>query len=269
VRLPSEFVYQAFALLAIFIAIHALYAVLIRPRAEVILAEQSTRMREDANYVPPQSFYVILRDYEQESEVIFALWAFAIIGYKWVESRRERQLLESELLPGSEGMRILPSDSREYARQIEALPPDLRSLLLPRAILAGLQRFAATGNIQDVSAVAREICEAEAERLESERSMIRYVAWAIPSLGFIGTVRGIGLALSQAGKAVQGDVGPVVENLGTAFNSTLIALLLGMVLMFVIHQLELVQERLVRDAQGALDRDLIQRLDTRGRRESA
>jgi biopolymer transport protein ExbB/TolQ len=99
--------------------------------------------------------------------------------------------------------------------------------------------------------------------------MIRYIAWAIPSLGFIGTVRGIGLALAQAHKAVDGNITPVTENLGTAFNSTLIALLLSMALMFLVHQLELAQERLVRNAQTALDRDLIQHLDTRGRKENA
>ena len=36
------------------------------------------------------------------------------------------------------------------------------------------------------------MCEAESDRLDSEMSMIRYIAWAIPSIGFLGTVRGIG-----------------------------------------------------------------------------
>jgi biopolymer transport protein ExbB/TolQ len=90
--------------------------------------------------------------------------------------------------------------------------------------------------------------------------MIRYIAWAIPSLGFIGTVRGIGLALAQAQKAVEGDISGVTENLGVAFNSTLIALLLGLVLMFLIHQLQLHQERLVIEAEAYVDEHLIQHL---------
>jgi biopolymer transport protein ExbB/TolQ len=268
-RLPSELIFQIFSLLIAGTLVHALYAAVVRPRAEAILAEQAARMQSERDYVPEQSFYVIIRDYEQESEIIFGLWAFAIMAYKAVEARRERRLLESVLLPIKTGMRILPEDTREYARSLEALPDDLRKLLLPRAMLAGLQRFAATRNIQDVSALAREMCQGEGERLESELSMIRYIAWAIPSLGFIGTVRGIGLALGQAQRAVDGNIAPVTENLGTAFNSTLIALLISMILMFLMHQLELAQERLVRDAQTALDRDLIQHLDTRGTREPA
>ena len=52
-------------------------------------------------------------------------------------------------------MRVLPEDAREYARQIEALPPADAQCLLPRALLAALYRFGATRNVQDVSDAAR------------------------------------------------------------------------------------------------------------------
>jgi biopolymer transport protein ExbB/TolQ len=84
--------------------------------------------------------------------------------------------------------------------------------------------------------------ESESARLDSEQSMIRYIAWAIPALGFIGTVRGIGLALNEAHRAVEGDIAGVTENLGTAFNSTLIALLISIVVMFLV-QVAAVAER--------------------------
>ena len=90
--------------------------------------------------------------------------------------------------------------------------------------------------------------------------MIRYIAWAIPSVGFLGTVRGIGQALTQAHRAVQGDITGVTESLGVAFNSTLVALLLSLVLMFVLHQVQLVQERLVLDAESYVDEHLLQHL---------
>ena len=50
------------------------------------------------------------------------------------------------------------------------------------------------------------------------------------------------------------------QSLGVAFNSTLIALLISLVLMFLLHQLQLQQERLVMDTKNYLDRHLIQRL---------
>jgi biopolymer transport protein ExbB/TolQ len=90
--------------------------------------------------------------------------------------------------------------------------------------------------------------------------MIRYILWAIPSIGFIGTVRGIGDALGVANKAVSGDISGVTESLGVAFNSTLIALLISILLMFLVHQLQLVQERLAFESEDYLDEHLIRHL---------
>ena len=84
--------------------------------------------------------------------------------------------------------------------------------------------------------------------------MVRYIAWAIPSIGFIGTVRGIGDALGQAHKAVEGDIAGVTQSLGVAFNSTFVALLISILVMFLLHQLQLDQERLVLDTETYLDR---------------
>jgi biopolymer transport protein ExbB/TolQ len=92
---------------------------------------------------------------------------------------------------------------------------------------------------------------------------VRYIAWAIPSIGFLGTVRGIGRALSQAHKAVQGDIFDVTQSLGVAFNSTLIALLISIVLMFVLYQLQLLQERYVLDTEAYCEEKLTRRLHAR------
>ena len=150
--------------------------------------------------------------------------------------------------------------AREFARQIQALPEESQRMLLPRALLNALRRFNTTRNIQDVSSSTRDIYESEAERLESELSMIRYISWAIPSIGFIGTVRGIGEALAQADKAVKGDIAGVTQSLGVAFNSTFIALLISIFLMFLVHQLQLVQERLVFDSETYCDDKVIRHL---------
>jgi biopolymer transport protein ExbB/TolQ len=173
---------------------------------------------------------------------------------------RERRLLDVELVPIAEGMRILPEDTREFARQVQALPEDQQSSLLPRALLTALRRFSTTRSIQDVSSSTHTIFESEADRLESELSMIRYISWAIPSIGFIGTVRGIGEALAQADKAVQGDIAGVTQSLGVAFNSTFIALLISIFLMFLVYQLQLLQERLVFDSENYVDDKLIRHM---------
>ena len=126
--------------------------------------------------------------------------------------------------------------------------------------MTAIERFGATQNIQNVSTAARDVCASEGERMESELSIIRYIAWAIPSVGFIGTVRGIGDALGQAHRAVEGDITGVTTGLGVAFNSTFIALVISIVLMFFVHQLQLMQERLVLDSERYVDHELVRRL---------
>jgi biopolymer transport protein ExbB/TolQ len=213
--------------------------------------------------VQQRSIYVVIKDYEQEAEIILMLWALAILGYKAIEQRRERQVLEAELLRLADGMKILPEDTREYARQLESLPEETRNLLVPRALLAALARFGATRNVQDASTVAHGVCQSEADRLDSDLALLRYIAWAIPAIGFIGTVRGIGDALSQAHKAVTGDISGVTEGLGVAFNSTLIALLLSILLMFLMQQLQQAQERRVLDTETWLDQKIVRNLQAR------
>lgn len=82
------------------------------------------------------------------------------------------------------------------------------------------------------------------QQVESSYSTLRYIAWAIPSLGFIGTVLGIGAALAKAGSALY-DINLVTQPLGLAFDTTLIALLESMVLMFFIYHMQHKEESLL------------------------
>ena len=259
-NIPVEFVYQLFALIIAIIVVHVFYVSVVRPTAAQVMEEQNMQSQEDPDFVRERSTWVLIKDLEQESCFILMFWALAIMGYKAVRIGNERRLLEVDLVPVAEGMRILPEDTREFARQVQALPEDRQKMLLPRALLNALRRFSSTRNIQDVSTSTHTVCESEAEMLESELSMIRYISWAIPSIGFIGTVRGIGEALAQADKAVKGDIAGVTQSLGVAFNSTFIALLISIFLMFLVHQLQLIQERLVFDAENYVDEKVIRHL---------
>lgn len=244
-----EFVFQSAAFIVAVILVHSLYVTIVRPRADFIMAEQAALMDADPDYVQVRSVWVIIRDFEQEACFILMLWAIAIMVYKSVASARERAMLQAQLVPLDEGARILPEDAREYARQLQSMPAARRALLLPRSLLAALHRFSATQNIQDVSATAHAVAESEADRLETELSMVRYIAWAIPSVGFIGTVRGIGEALAQADQAIRGNIQGVTDSLGLAFNSTFVALILSIILMYFIHLLQSRQESLILDVE--------------------
>jgi biopolymer transport protein ExbB/TolQ len=259
----SDFLYQLFSLTIAIIIVHAVYVTVIRPNADAFIAAQRAAQEQGAIYEARTSIHVILKDYEQEWCFILGLWVIAIIGSKVKTALHEQGLMTKSLLELTPGTSILPEDTRQYARSLQALPDHERDYLLPRVLLAALQRFGSTGSISDVSAAVREVCDTESDRLDSELSMIRYVIWAIPSIGFIGTVRGIGQALAQAPRAVEGDIIGVTVSLGTAFNSTLIALIISMVIMLLMHQLQLMQERLVLDTQTYCDVNLLPHLQVR------
>jgi biopolymer transport protein ExbB/TolQ len=258
--MSSEFVYQLFALLIAVIVVHAVYVGVIRPSADAQIKSEMARQASGEDYVPERSFAVVIRDFEQEACFILLIWALAIMGYKARRNLHEQALLDRRLLEIPEGTSVLPQDAREYSRSLEALPEGEQDYLLPRTLLSALQRFATTGSIQAVSDTIKESCEVESDRLDSEMSMVRYIAWAIPSIGFIGTVRGIGDALGQAYKAVEGDISGVTVSLGVAFNSTFVALVLSIIIMFFLHQLQLSQERLVLDCQRYADKRLLRHL---------
>ena len=257
---PTEMVYQLFSLLLVFIIVHGVYVSLIRPKAEAFRVLEQARLVEQPDAVQEQNFYVVIRDYEQEACMILFFWALAILAYKGVVVWRQQGQLDEDFLQLPVNMPIGPEDTRELIGRLQELPRESRDFLLPSALLNAIQRFAATRNIQDAASAVRDTCETQGDRLDSELSTIRYIAWAIPSVGFIGTVRGIGAALAQAHRAVEGDITGVTQNLGVAFNSTFIALVLSIVMMFFIHQLQHRQERLIHDTGAYCQRNLINKL---------
>jgi len=259
-QLPTGLIFQVFTLLISFIIVHATYVTIVRPKAAQFIAFEQQQLAENPNYVQQRNFYVVIKDYEQEACFILMFWALAILGLKGTSGYRQKQLLNNDILQLPATLPIGPEDTRSLLDHLGKLTHPTNNYLLPRALRLGIQRFGVTGNIQDSATAVRDLCESEMERQESELSIIRYIAWAIPSVGFIGTVRGIGSALGQANRAVEGDITGVTQSLGVAFNSTFIALVISIVLMFFIHQLQLYQERLVLDSELYCNDNLIARL---------
>lgn len=260
----SEFFYQIVALVLSFVVVHTIYVGLVRPNAEAVLEleRQAIAAQQASGEIVniERSAWVVLKDYEQESCFILMLWVMAIMGLKAQAVRSQRGMFKQSLMSIEEGRKVLPEDVRKLSRPLEALPEPERGFLLPRALRAALNRYGSTASVGDVSNVVRDLCDTEADRLDSELSMVRYIAWAIPSIGFIGTVRGIGSALGNAHEAVAGNISAVTASLGVAFNSTFIALLISIVIMFLMHQITLMQERMVLEAQDYCDDNLIRHL---------
>lgn len=248
----SQMVKSLMALIISAITVHLAYIGYIRPQAEAII-----QAAKEVGQSAPRDLLVILKDYEQEVCIILMLWAGYLIISKCLAILKNQYLFSVDLLENSEES---GGDLKHVLSNLEGLPPETRSTPLVVALKASLRRYLITTDVQNTSDAVESSIEALAIRQDAENSMIRYLIWAIPSIGFIGTVRGIGGALAQADQALAGDIGGMTNSLGLAFNSTFVALLISIVLMFLLHQLLRLQDGLVVDTQAYCEKFLLKRI---------
>jgi biopolymer transport protein ExbB/TolQ len=250
-------------LLVVAVLVQVAYTFYVRPQAAGWEGQERAAIAANPEHKPSTSIWVIIKDPEQETAIILALWAFGLATLKHWSLGRHRRQLDAGLLRVPSGFRILPGDVREYSHKIDELPAKERDLIPARTVRRALKRFGETSNVQDAATTVHDYCESEAARLDSELAMIRFSVWAIPAIGFVGTVRGIGHALAGAQLALRGDTSAVTSGLGVSFNSTFVALSLSIVVMYVIHELQLRQERLVLDVELHVDDTVISNLQSR------
>jgi len=250
----SSMVKSVIGLIVSIITVHLAYIGYIQPEAKLVI-EAARNVGQSA----PRDLVVILKDYEQEICLILMFWGIFLILGKCGVILSERYLFNVDLFEG--GTRD-KDDLESVLKSLEALPIKVKNSPLVRTLMASLRRYLITRNVQDTSDAIESSVEALALKQETENSMIRYLIWAIPSIGFIGTVRGIGQALSMADQALAGNIAGMTESLGIAFNSTLVALLISIGLMFLLHQLQRLQDGLVVDTQDYCESFLLNRIST-------
>jgi biopolymer transport protein ExbB/TolQ len=253
--LSPEFLVPTIGLVLAILIVQPFYSLVVNPRVTDITLKQRVMAAQGASTgerSEQRSIFIIIKDREQQIELVFAIWGFIILGHKLLQVRRERRLFRLDFIRLQPCERIIPEDAldryKELRNAIER-EPRWRDRLLPDSMLAALHRFHATNSIQDAANAVKERSELAADRLDSSLSLVRYIAWAIPAIGFIGTVRGIGLALAFAEDAIKGDISPVTDALGLAFNSTLVALIISMGLMYFMHIVQSRQEAVILETQ--------------------
>lgn len=248
--MKNKLVINALVFLGLLIAVHMVYIGVVRPNAELALD-----IARQQGLAAPVTWAIRLKDWEQEICIIMMFWGVYLMLWKSYEIWDQNYLFTEDLLESE-----TQNENQTYLQTLYNLDPKHRDTSLVKTLIASLRRYEATRDVQNASSVINLCIESTAMKLEAGNSMILYFIWAIPSIGFIGTVRGISLALGEADKALSGDIAGMTENLGVAFNSTLIALLISVVLMALLHLLQNLQDGLVVNIEEYCDRYLVQRL---------
>jgi hypothetical protein len=190
-------------------------------------------------------------------------WGAFILLHRYLELRRQRRAFHMGLLPTDEGVRILPEDARPLQRKLDAVT-GRRPYILANMIRQALSKYAVSRSSTDASEAVRTQADVDLGRLVTSMATVHYLAWAIPSLGFLGTVRGLSGALSLAGEVndgtLQSFISQATRHLNVAFDCTLVALVFSLAIMFLLHSVQRDEEALVIDCQAYCQEHLINRL---------
>ncbi len=248
------------ALIISIIIVHFAYVGYVRPEANKIIETAQQQSQST-----PREFVVIIKDYEQEICFILMFWGCfmilsnykTILGTKYIFTLDLIKELEDE---ENKSAQAEPDVELLIQNIDKKLPKDCLKTPLIQTVRSSLLRYSVTKNVQNLSDAIESNLENISIRYDSENTMIRYLIWAIPSIGFIGTVRGIGQALSLADEALAGDISGMTDSLGVAFNSTFVALLISIFMMFLFHQLQRLQDSQILDTQEYCEKFIINRI---------
>ena len=120
--------------------------------------------------------------------------------------------------------------------QLDQAPAAWQNDYLVRRFRDALEYLRRSGTIKGLDEHLRYLADVDAGRQNAGYSFVRLVVWAIPILGFLGTVVGITMAIANLSpQALEASLPKVTGGLGVAFDTTALALALSMVLMFVQH----------------------------------
>lgn len=175
-------------------------------------------------------------------------------------ARWEASFLNQSFLPEDDEAVLQAEDLGPVRRRVARLF-DGDNGFLPSLIDLCILQFQASRSVDQVVSVLNSSLQLISHRLDLRYQLLRYLAWVIPTIGFIGTVVGIAGAMLYV-KEGQTDLDAVSGNLAIAFNTTIVALVQSAFLVLGIHVVQKEEEQSLNLAGHYTLRNLVNRLYT-------
>jgi biopolymer transport protein ExbB/TolQ len=151
-------------------------------------------------------------------------------------------------------------DCDRLLAQLDDLPARLQESYLARRLRESVEFVRRKGSADSLDAHLRHLEELDAVNMHSAYATLRIIIWAIPILGFLGTVIGITVAIaSLSPTALEQSMSEVTKGLGVAFDTTAQALALTMILMFTKALVEKMESRLLAEVDAKVSQELLGR----------
>jgi len=144
-------------------------------------------------------------------------------------------------------------------------PDRLSDSYLVRRLREALVYVQRKGSADTLDEHLRYASDLDAGRMHSSFALVRIVIWAIPILGFLGTVIGITLAIAKLGpQDLDKSLPAVVHGLKVAFDTTALALGLSIILMFAQFIIDRFEQRLLDRVDDQVAKELVGRFEEYG-----
>ena len=174
---------------------------------------------------------------------LFFFGGIAILFLKGRKIQFQQRALKLSAVPAEPEFILTETTAATVLARIHSLVDNPRHFVLLNRLDRALSNFKNIGQVGDVSAILRAQAENDEDQVASSYTVVNGLVWAIPVLGFIGTVLGLSLAIGRFTDTLQaaGDISliraslqGVTGGLATAFESTLVALTFTLILQLVI-----------------------------------
>lgn len=205
----------------------------------------------------------------QHAVVILFFWSLATLILKRFKLALQRKALDVKVLPEEAGFIISPSTVEQVLKRIHELAADPRNFMVLNRVEVALSNLRNLGRVGDVEEILRAQAAQDESQVETSYALIQGFVWAIPVLGFIGTVLGLSraigsftavLGVSEDVSAITGALGKVTAGLATAFDTTLVALVAALIVQLVMIMIKKSEEEFLDEAMEYGIRNIVGRL---------
>ncbi len=224
--------------------------------------------------VPIQHTYFaqlfVARGWVPYAEVFLMMWSLAVLIQKYRKLARQRASMLFDLLPTELSEEITVGNTDAFTRHVRGLPADPGESFLINRVLRGLEHFRVRKSAPEAASILASQSEMDASAVYSSYTMLKVFIWAIPILGFIGTVIGISLAVGAFSGSLGGTsdldvlkdaLNNVTSGLATAFDTTLLALMMSMLIKFPASSLQKSEEDMLGWVDEYCNENLLKRLN--------
>jgi biopolymer transport protein ExbB/TolQ len=192
------------------------------------------------------------------------MWGLADAFLRALGFPRESFALRQEWLPPRERREPVERAAALYA-VVQSKPLWLRNSRIGQRLLRALAYLEENGAADEFADHLRYLADQDEDKTHNNYGLIRFICWLMPVLGFLGTVLHFGGALGGISMDKLNEELPlIVGEMGTAFNTTTVALTGAVTMMLLLFLCERTEREIIRSVDRRTERELLNRFEVSG-----